>query len=279
MQSHDHAHHHHGDAHAHGTELAQIGFEAFGVRVAVNAPSELLPRIETILPPGWQRCDPAEDDHQFSIRPRTRSSYRVEDEAGSVSGSSDVRVMLEVLDARLRACIALHSPAHVFVHAGVVGYGGRAIVIPGRSFSGKTTLVAELVRAGAIYYSDEFAVLDENGLVHPYPKPLSIRLDGPSQTDFDVSALGGLAGESPIPIGLVAVARFVPDGRWQPRRLSGGESVLAMIANTVPAQERPAQALAAVKRAVEGALVLEGERGEAADLTGELLDAVSPAAA
>ena len=53
-------------------------------------------------------------------------------------------------------------------HAGVVGWRGRAIVIPGRSHAGKSTLVAELVRRGAVYYCDEFAVLHETGRVHPY---------------------------------------------------------------------------------------------------------------
>jgi hypothetical protein len=165
------------------------------------------------------------------------------------------------------------------VHAGVVAYGSRAIVIPGRSFSGKTTLVAELVKAGAVYYSDEYAVLDEGGLVHPYSKPLSIRLAGLGQTDFHVSELGGVAGDAPLPIGLVVAARFEPGADWRPRELSGGESVLAMLANTVPAQDRPAQSLATIKRALNGTLVLEGERGEAAGLSRELLHAVSPAAA
>ena len=276
LHTHDHSHHHHGDA---TSEPARIGFEAFGVHVAVSAPAELLPRIETVLPPGCLRRDPEDGDHQLSVMPRRKSSYRVEDEAGSVSGSADVRVMLMILEARLRACVAFHAPAHIFVHAGVVGFGGRAIVIPGRSFSGKTTLVAELVKAGAVYYSDEYAVLGEDGLVHPYSKPLSIRLDNSGQTDFDVSALGGVAGDAPLPIGLVVAARFTPGADWQPRQLSGGESVLAMMANTVPAQDRPAQSLATIKRALNGAVVLEGERGDAAGLTHTLLDAVSLAAA
>ena len=64
--------------------------------------------------------------------------------------------------------VANYAPDRVFVHAGVVAWRGRALVLPGTSFAGKTTLVAELVRAGAIYYSDEYAVLDEQGRVHPY---------------------------------------------------------------------------------------------------------------
>ena len=64
----------------------------------------------------------------------------------------------------------------MFVHAGVVAVDGRALLLPGGSFTGKTTLVAALLRAGAQYGSDEYAVLDEAGLVLPaYPRPLSIR--------------------------------------------------------------------------------------------------------
>ena len=64
------------------------------------------------------------------------------------------------------------------MHAGVVGWNGRALLLPGRTLSGKTTLVAELLRAGATYYSDELAVLDARGRVHPFPKPLAIREKG-----------------------------------------------------------------------------------------------------
>ena len=51
--------------------------------------------------------------------------------------------------------------------AGVVGWENRAIVMPGASFAGKTTLVRAWLEAGATYYSDEFAVLDRAGRVHP----------------------------------------------------------------------------------------------------------------
>ena len=58
--------------------------------------------------------------------------------------------------------VARHSHQMLFVHAGVVGWRGLAIVLPGRSRTGKSTLVAELVLRGAVYYSDEFAVLDDD---------------------------------------------------------------------------------------------------------------------
>ena len=67
-------------------------------------------------------------------------------------------------------------------------------MLPAPSFGGKTTLVAALVRAGAIYYSDEFAVLDEQGFVHPYAKPLSIRGADNWQVNHSVASLGGVVG-------------------------------------------------------------------------------------
>src|SRR5207247_125098 len=83
-------------------------------------------------------------------------------------------------------------------HAGAVAHRGRIALLPGQSFAGKTTLTAALVELGALYYSDEFAVLDADGLVHPYAKDLSIRDHGRMQrSDTPVETLGGLAGRVP----------------------------------------------------------------------------------
>src|SRR5947209_9646962 len=49
-------------------------------------------------------------------------------------------VTLGVLEVKLRHYLALHAPDHVFIHAGVVALDGVGIVLPGNSFSGKTTL-------------------------------------------------------------------------------------------------------------------------------------------
>ena len=256
------------------SEAHQIAFEAYGVPIVVGAGSpDVLRRIEEVLPPGWRRRDAAESDQHFALATADGADYVVRFEGGAVSGSSDLDVALDVLGVKLREYIALRAPELVFVHAGAVAHHGRAILVPGRSFSGKTTLVAELIRAGATYYSDEFAVLDQDGLVHPYAKPLSLRNGGLSQTDHDVTALGGIAGDEPVPVGLVVAGGYKPGAVWQPRRASLGEGVLALLANTVPAQERPAEALSAIRRAVEGAVILEGERGEA-PIAQQLLDAV-----
>jgi hypothetical protein len=271
---HEHAHEH---GNVHLDDHAELGLESYGVKLSISAPADVLPRIEPVLPPGWRRRDPTEDDAQFVVHMHNHAVFRVRSPGKTVSGSSDLQIALEVLDARLRNYIALHAPNHIFVHAGVVAHEGSAIVIPGPSFSGKTTLVAEFVRAGAKYYSDEFAVLDEQGLVHPYPKPLSVRSGGVDQTDRGVHEFGGTAGEEAAPIGQVIIATYHPEATWNPQTLSAGEAMLALMSNTVPAQERPEQSLSTLKRALASAVVLQGARGDAAALTAEFLQ--SPAGA
>jgi hypothetical protein len=271
LNAHDHRHEFEDET----TEIAEIGIEAFGVGVAIVAPAEVMPRVRTILPPGSREKEAAEDDEHFFLKPHENSVYTVVQRNDWVSGSSDLQITLEVLDSRLRAYIALEAPSHIFVHAGVVAHNGRAIVIPGTSFSGKTTLVSELVRAGATYYSDEYAVLDDSGLVVPYPKPLSIRDGGFSQTDHAVESIGGSAGVDPLPVGLVVVTSYSPDVRWEPKRLSSGEAVLAVLEHTIPAQERPQQAMSTITKAVKDATTLKGERGDASPIAPEILARVS----
>src|SRR5215211_2276681 len=151
------------------SELHLMGFEAYGVSIAIGVRNrELLPRIQEVLPPGWRNHDPEDAGEYFAVVADAAGTYQILFTNGFVSGSSDLDVALDVLDTSIRSHIAQHAPAHIFVHAGVVAHRGHAVLIPGMTFSGKTTLVAELVRAGATYYSDEYAALDEDGLVHPY---------------------------------------------------------------------------------------------------------------
>jgi hypothetical protein len=147
-------------------------------------------------------------------------------------------------------------------------------LIPGKSFTGKTTLVAELVRAGATYYSDEYAVLDDEGMVHPYAKPLSLRDERQEQHDHHVHALGGVAGVEPLRVSLVVVTSYRPGTTWRPQQVSAGRGALALLSNTVPARLRPEQSMKTTSRAVDDAVVLEGERGEAADIAARLLEYV-----
>jgi len=255
--------------------------DACGLRVGVrtNAPA-LLDRLEPHLPPGWRACASPLVDQIFSVwvgPGDARRPTRVYAGRSRRVRTANLARALAVLESEIRQSVAAGAARRTFVHAGVVGWRGRAIVIPGRSRSGKTTLVAELVRAGAQYLSDEFAVLDARGRVHPFAKPLSIR--GPGGCDRHARPrraedLGGTCGTRPLPVGLVVLAEHRPGASWHPETLSSGRAVLEMLAHTVPARLRPEASLRALERAVARATVLRGERGEASELAARLLAAL-----
>ena len=192
-----------------------------------------------------------------------------------IARSLDITEIFERLESDLRLFVAEVARHRVFVHAGVVGWKGRAIVIPGRSYSGKSTLVSELVKAGATYYSDEYAVFDSRGRVYPFPKPLEMRTSGDwKQTKVDVEHFGGRTATKPIPVGLVMVTEFKQGAHWRPRPLSGGQAVLALLANTVSARRQPEKALGALQRVVTDAQTLKGKRGEAGKIAQSILATV-----
>lgn len=205
-------------------------------------------------------------------RPGVRRFNLLYANALRVARSLDLGEVIDAFEANVHLHIAEAAPRRRFVHAGVVGWRGEAILIPGRSHSGKSTLVAALVAAGATYYSDEYAVLDERGRVHPYPKPLSLRANpGGKATWHPVETLGWSAGSTPLPIGLVVVSQYKAGAVWRPRRLSTGHRVLALLANTVSACRQPAVALATLQRVAANAVILKGGRGEASAVTPRLL--------
>ena len=92
----------------------------------------------------------------------------------------ELEFALMLLDSQLRLHLGVKAPDTVFIHAGAVAYRGRTIVMPGKSFAGKTMLVAALVDSGATYYSDEFAVIDE---ARPRPSLCQAALAARATTD------------------------------------------------------------------------------------------------
>jgi hypothetical protein len=261
-----------------GESTETVAVEAFGVTVAVTADSQYFAAVSDFLPPFARPVRHPPERGRFAlVKDADDALLSVICDESSIAGGVDLRLALGVLDAQLRMHIALHAPDHVFVHAGVVGVGERAIVLPGRSFAGKTTLVAALVQAGAEYWSDEYAVLDADGLVHPYPKPLSVRIDDTRVTEErPIESLGGRAGDRPLPVAMIAFTSYRPGAAWTLRPRTAGEGALKLLEHSVAARSRPEQVLAAVRRAATDAAILEGDRGDADEAAGALL---SPQAA
>jgi len=261
---------------------AGLAFTAYGVSVGVRVSDpSVLERVRALLPPGSKPAGKPTVRRLYSLivggptsRPGVRRFNLLYSDGARLLRTHDLEETLGQLELDLELYIADRAPRRTFVHAGVVGWNGRAIVIPGRSGSGKSSLVNALVRAGAIYYSDEFAVLDERGRVHPYAIPLAIRpgQDGAPRVKYRVEEIGGVAGARPLPVGLVLITRYVSGSRFRPRPISAGRAVLELLGNTLPARRRPERVLDTLTQLVSQALVLRGTRGEAEGTARQILE-------
>jgi hypothetical protein len=256
---------------------AGLSFLSYGVRVGVRVnSSEALSLITEHFPPGWKISSSPVVERLYSLilggtgqqRAGVRRFSLLYGDISRLARTTNQDEVLDVFEADLGLYVAEMARRRVFVHAGVVGWKGQALLLPGRSFSGKSTLIAELVRAGATYYSDEYAVLDARGRVHPYPRPLQMRMDeSAKQQRLPAEAFGGQTGTKPLPVGLIAVSRYQPGAKWRPRTLSAGRGTLELLANTVSARRRPENALTALQRVVARAPVIKSLRGEASETT------------
>lgn len=260
-------------------------FAAYGVRFGLRTnAAQTLERARPHLPLGWEEIPNAEVDALYSLRlaslderPGTDPHHLLYAGSALIARTRDEMQVLRTLEAHAQLLTALRAREYLFVHAGVVGWGGRAVLVPGRSMSGKTMLVRALVRAGATYYSDEFAVLDRDGWVHPYAVPLSIRAADGEASKMPIEQLGGQRGNEPLPVRLVVMTQYQRRARWRPRTLSPSRAMLALMDNTVAARRDPHAAMSILRAAVLGAQVVQSKRGEAARIVPAVLKLVSGA--
>lgn len=258
---------------------AHLYLKAYGVRIGIrcNKPS-VLRTARSYLPIDWEVGALQKVDRIYSLSvsaPNEGMDGHVHtlcaDDAVLLR-SAMLENVLHKLEGDVRLTVADRARHRVFVHAGVVGWKGKAIVIPGRSLSGKSSLVAELVRRGGSYYSDEYAVCDSRGRVHPFHKPLELRKDGErNQFKVDIEQLSGELGTKPLRVGLVLMTKFSNTATWKPRELPPGKGVLELLSQTVSARRNPEKAFASFEQLVRGATVLKGVRGEAAEMVDKLL--------
>jgi len=260
-----------------------MSFTAYGVRIGVRVnDSAILRDVIARLPPGSKPASFAVADHLYSI---IGSKLKADAKVRRLSlgywnllrfaRAREFDVILDAFESHVQLTVAEYAPRRVFVHAGVVGWKDRAILIPGLSHSGKTTLVDQLIRAGATYYSDEYAVLDGRGRVHPYPRALGMRSGSGSQsTKVQAEDIGALVGSKSLRVGLVVSTNYKDGARWRPRQITVGKGVLELMSNTVSARSQPEFALSVLPRALESARILKGVRGEASEVVDSILERV-----
>jgi hypothetical protein len=244
----------------------------YGARIAVRVSrAELGPVLAARMSPGTKLTRPGVADRTLSIF-LSGDEYHLYADNDLKARTSERLHLIDAFDTQLRTAFAEFSRKKLFVHGGVVGWKGKALLLPGKSLAGKTTLVAELVKAGATYFSDEYAVLDALARVHPFAKSLSIR-DTPTarQRETPVEAFGGTAARRALPVGLVAMTQFRDGARWMPNRLPPAAGALDILANTIAARRWPALAMTVIGALVDAAPVIRSDRGDAARLAPRLL--------
>ena len=261
---------------------AALGFElvlrSYGVRVEIKASSaELLRKAEQTarkaLLERLEIIESREFDQSFAVYEDSSGTLYLQQNGERITSDTVEPRFFRFFDSILRITIGEHAKDWVFVHAGVVGWKGRAIVIPASSFRGKSTLVTELVRNGAEYYSDEYAILDSDGLVHSFPRDVTLRFfeGGFHEKMVAPEMLGGREGTRPIPIGMVLLTEFADGAAWDPQTLSHGQGIIEMIPHTIPRRSNTEFSLKVLNTAVSDAIILKSPRGEAADFAAEIL--------
>jgi len=178
------------------------------------------------------------------------------------------------LNALIRVSVAEFSRDLVFLHAGAVAWRGKGIILPGMSFDGKSTLVYELVKLGAEYYSDDFAILDREGLLHPFPRDISMRTREEDYQIYEVDPahIGGTVGSAAVPVGLVFLTKYRARTRWAPTKLTRGEGIFQVLQFTLPIRQKPDLALQVLNATGAKAVFSTSPRGDAKAAATRLLD-------
>ena len=203
---------------------------------------------------------------------RLRKFHLLYENARLIQRGAQSTDLHEAFENAVNLHVSQRARPHVFVHAGVVAWKGVAIVIPGPSQSGKSTLVSAFLRAGATYLSDEFAVFDTKGKVHPYPRPLSLRSGTGNKTRLIPECFGAETSKCPLVVGMVIATHYRQSSRWKPRVLSRGQAMLTLLANGMSTRNRPKSNFRILSGAIEPASLLYGARGDADETVNTILN-------
>lgn len=221
-----------------------LRFALLGTEVVVSCEvAEARARLETCYaavrdgeadgPPLAARLDPR--GHGFEIEVAGRSPVAARDWPAAV----------RAFNHELLHGVMLRNRGYFYVHAGVVAHSGRAVVLPGLSRAGKSTLVLALLARGAGYLSDELFVWDpESGDALPYPRAPKVRDECVAYFPAHAGAFVG-EGEgrflraaaveiaAPAPPALVVAPRWDAAGDDALAPLSPGETVLRLVSSAL----------------------------------------------
>lgn len=252
-------------------------FESFGTRFLLNSNDQaVLERVTEIarsaLLGNLHPCSEGPYPLTFDL-PGSKDLFDVIRNGEFITRGTDDFFSFRHLSGLIRLSVAEFSRDLIFLHAGAVGWRGKGIVLPGVSFAGKSTLVYELVKLGAEYYSDDLAIFDHAGHLLPFPRTISMRTRETYFEMYEVDAAEiGTKGTQPIPVGLVFFTTYRARSRWRPKTLSRGEGILEMVPFTLPLRHHADLGLRVLNTVAIGATMAKSDRGDATIAARKLLE-------
>ncbi len=247
-------------------------FRAFGVTFGIRgAADDVAERLLAALPPGTAPAPRGPVDRLYSVSTAADGTLQLHADSRFLGQVLHPDALAEILERDLDALVATHAPHLVFIEAGVVAYKGRAIVVPGNDWRGTTTLVAALLRQGAAYYSDTWAVMDEQGRVYPYPRRLLLRDPDGTSARRSPEEIGARRGNGGVPVGIFVLSRYEAGVAWEPQVVAHDRIARALLPHVPCSSTRPEFASRALLTAAQSSIALAGPRGEANEVAADLL--------
>lgn len=253
-----------------------VAFEVYGVRVGITSNRKSMielirSRLPLVIPVPMKSIKGETAERHFAFIKQDDLKFRIETDNEETTFGWDLKSSLDNFLGCVRIKIAEYAVGKVFIHSGAVGWKGSGIIFPANSFQGKSTLTAALVKQGCEYYSDEYAVLDENSMLHPYPKTLSIRgIEGEFvQTEIAASEFGETA-HGPVPVKMVLFTSYERDSRLDLIPVSKGAGMIEILRHTLPIRYNPRFCIKVLNNVMNGAIISKSSRGDA-DQTAEQL--------
>ena len=232
--------------------------------------------IDSALGGLYSIVDVNDAEHRFDVEFKRGESIDIYQDGELKYSEKDLATALSRIESAVRLKVAEFAVGKVFIHSGAVSWKGQGIIFPARSFNGKSTLTAAMVRMGARYFSDEYAIIDEKGRLHPFPKDLSLRgqANPYDQVDHPVESIGGNPGKRSVPVKLVLLTSFEKGAKWRPKPVSEGQAVLGVLNNAVGIRRDPAFVLPVITDMCRTSSAFISKRGDADETARRIIEIV-----
>lgn len=266
--------------HARRLLLKKASFRGYGSSFSVEFDASIESEVLAAVPPGFEAIDDAAGDSYQVLAASSRDRWDLFRNGQAVVVDQPMTTAAAFFGGAVSWTLARVGDLHCYLHAGAVSIGDAALVLPAKSNHGKTTLTAALLRRGTAYLSDEYALIDDRGLVHPFPRDLRFDTEQGVRTAHP-SALGAMVSE-PVRPRLIVLVAYDPEGLvslgpW----LSPAEALVALIDHTPSMLGAPEVSLRRLARLAEHSVTIRATRGDAdefAELLLEQLDDLAPLA-